>query len=104
MGIKGGPTTQTRFCLSEYPPTTRRPTATTRRPPATSRRPPATPRRPTATTRRPSITTPRANNLKITKLIVQVGPDGTNDDVTIKVRIQDNYMTKFVLTLSYLDL
>jgi len=64
-------------------PTTRRPPPTTRRPPATTRRPPATTRKPTATTRRPIPGS--KENLKLSEIIVQMGKDGTNDDVSMKI-------------------
>lgn len=86
---------KSQYCSSNSAPTTKRPTIT-KRPTATTRRPTATTRRPTATTRRPTATTKRPSigsneNLKLSNIIVQMGKDGTNDDVSMKIcHAEDN--------------
>lgn len=91
-------------CDGARRPPTRRPTIPSRRPTITSRRPTKTSRRPTKTSRRPTRTSnrppvkpqsrlPAVRSLidqKIDKMIVNMGLDGTRNDVKIKVCSQDD--------------
>ena len=57
----------------------------------------------TRTTQKPISSLADLENFKINNVVVQMGDDGTNDDISLEVKIYESNMIKFKLCFSGLQ-